>query len=167
MKNRKRNRKLGFDYSTEAIYFLTICCKNRIHCFGEIKNNKMHLNKFGKITDTQIQWLEKQYPYFVLHNSIVMPNHVHILCEIFVGDGRDHPLPQKIKSISELMGAFKTTSSKKIHLAGNNLFQWQRSFHDHIVKDNKSYQNIFIYINQNPENWAEDRFNKKTDYTER
>ncbi|MCF6358070.1 MAG: hypothetical protein L3J54_09720 [Draconibacterium sp.] len=42
MKNRKRNRKLGFDYSTEAIYFLTVCCKNRIHHFGEINDNKMN-----------------------------------------------------------------------------------------------------------------------------
>ncbi|MCD6354423.1 MAG: transposase, partial [Prolixibacteraceae bacterium] len=151
-------------------YFLTICCKNRIHHFGEIKNDKMNLNKYGEITDTQIQWLEKQYPYFVLHNYIVMPNHVHILCEISVGDGRDHPLrdhplrdhplSQKIKSISELMGAFKTTSSKKIHLAENNLFQWQRSFYDHIVKNKKSYRNIFNYINQNPENWNEDTFNE-------
>ena len=40
MKNRKKNRKLGFDYSSEAIYFLTICCKNREYHFGKIENNK-------------------------------------------------------------------------------------------------------------------------------
>jgi len=66
MRDRKRNRMLGFDYSSEAIYFLTICCKDREHHFGEIKNDKLILNEYGKITDTQIQWLEKQYPYFVL-----------------------------------------------------------------------------------------------------
>ena len=171
MKNRKRNRLFGFDYSSEAIYFLTICCKDREHHFGKIEKDKLILNEFGKITNTQIQWLEKQYPYFVLHNYVVMPNHVHILCEILidkdcddnVGVGRDRPLLQsapKIKSISELMGAFKTTSSKKIHLAGNESFQWQRSFHDHIVRNDNSYKNISNYITQNPENWLEDTFNK-------
>ena len=170
MRDRKRNRMLGFDYSSEAIYFLTICCNDREHHFGEIENDKMQLNEYGEIADKQIQWLEKQYPYFILHNYVVMPNHVHILCEIYVGVGRDRPLhhhrdrplhsPTKIKSISELMGAFKTTSSKKIHLAGNDSFQWQRSFHDHIVRNDNSYQNISNYITQNPEKWMEDRFNK-------
>ena len=164
MKERKRNRKLGFDYSTEAIYFLTICCKNRIHHFGKIENKKMILNEYGKITNEQIQWLEQQYPYFILHNYIVMPNHVHILCEILIEKSRTDSSRAvrtgKIKSISELMGAFKTTSSKKNHLAGNNLFQWQRSFHDHIVRNDYSYQNIFNYITQNPEKWVEDTYNK-------
>ncbi len=250
MRERKRNRKLGFDYSTEAIYFLTICCKNRIHHFGKIENKKMILNEYGKITETQIQWLEKQYPYFILHNYIVMPNHVHILCEISRYRDRSRPVPTarftqnkpvptaqfiqnepvqttqstqnepvptaqsiqngpvpttqstqnkpvptaqstqnepvpitqpdhtmesaattqsgptiqppkpKIKSISELMGAFKTTSSKKIHLVGNDSFQWQRSFHDHIVRNDYAYQNIDSYITKNPEKWVEDTFNK-------
>ena len=131
MKERKRNRKLGFDYSTEAIYFLTICCKNRIHHFGRIENKKMILNEYGEITNQQIQWLKQQYPYFILHNYIIMPNHVHILCEISNNQSRTdssravQKVPTtKIKSISELMGAFKTTSSKKIHLAGKNSFQW-------------------------------------------
>ena len=165
MRNRKRNRKLGFDYSTEAIYFLTICTQDRVHYFGKIIDNEMILNEYGKIIDTQIQWLEKQYPYFILHNYIVMPNHVHILCEISNRD-RSRPVPTttqcvtpKIKSISELIGAFKTTSSKKIHLTGNHIFKWQRSFHDHIVRNNISYNNIDNYITQNPVKWVEDTYN--------
>jgi len=124
MKQRKRNRKLGFDYTSEAIYFLTICTHNRICYFGIIENEQMILNKYGEIVENQILWLEQQYPYFHIHNHVVMPNHVHILCDIStpVGTGRDLSLRDtKIKSISELMGAFKTTSSKQIHLDGNTL----------------------------------------------
>jgi TFIIF-interacting CTD phosphatase-like protein len=47
-------------------------------------------------------------------------------------------------------------SKKKIHLEGNDLFQWQRSFHDSILRNDKSYQDIFNYKNQNPEKWIED-----------
>jgi REP element-mobilizing transposase RayT len=109
-----------------------------------------------------LQWLENQYPYVVLHNYIVMPNHVHAIIEIdSIGTGGDlsvHKDSIKIKSLSELMGAFKTTSSKSIHQAGYPDFQWQRSFHDHIIKDEKSYLNISNYIAINPERWEEDKF---------
>lgn len=60
------------------------------------------------------------------------------------------------------MGAYKTTSSKQIHQLGNDNFNWQRSFHDHIVRDAKRYDNIFNYINDNPARWNEDVFNKET-----
>ncbi len=160
MKERKRNRKLGFDYTSEAIYFLTICTHNRICYFGNIKNAKMILNGNGKIVENQILWLEQQYPCFHIHNHIVMPNHIHILGDISipVGTGRDLSL-QKIKSISELMGALKTTTSKQIHLDGNTEFRWQRSFYDHIVRNNQSYNRIFNYISENPVKWNNDLFN--------
>jgi putative transposase len=185
---------LGFDYSQDAIYFVTSCCKDRTHYFGEIINREMKMNKYGEIAHKQILWLETQYPYVELHNFVVMPNHIHILFEINrnaipVGSGRDRTQNDetsqndgtfqnlrsgrdltlhKIKSISSLMGAYKTTSSKQIHLLGNENFLWQRSFHDHIVRDSKRYDNIFNYINTNPARWNEDVFNKETNsnYTE-
>ncbi len=65
---------------------------------------------------------------------------------------------QKIKSISELMGAYKTTSSKLIRLAGLSDFVWQRSFHDHIVRNEQSFRHIKDYIENNPTRWQEDKF---------
>ena len=192
MKNRKPNRMIGFDYSKDAIYFVTSCCQNRIHHFGEVINGEMKLNQYGHIAHNQILWLETQYPYVELHNFVVMPSHIHLLFEInrnkistvgtgcntssvrtgrdtsSVLTGRDLSLqdsqlsPPKIKSISSLMGAYKTTSSKQIHLLGNHNFNWQRSFHDHIVRDERRYNNIFNYINDNPARWKKDVFNKET-----
>ena len=156
---------VGFDYSQDAIYFITSCCKDRIHHFGEIINGEMKLNEYGEIAHRQIVWLETQYSYVELHNFVVMPNHIHVLFEINrnsipVETGRDLSVP-KIKSISSLMGAYKTTSSKQIHQLGNDNFNWQRCFHDHIVRDAKRYDNIFNYINDNPTRWNEDVFNKE------
>ena len=51
------------------------------------------------------------------------------------------------------MGAYKTTSSKQIHLLGNVDFKWQRSFHDHIIRDENSYHRISDYIINNPAKW--------------
>lgn len=160
MESRKRNRKQDFDYSKDGIYFITACCKKRIHHFGEIINGEMQLNEFGIIAHNQILWIETQYTYVELHNFVVMPNHVHILFEI-VGTGRDLSL-RKIKSISSLIGAYKTTSSKLIHMAGNDDFFWQRSFYDSIVLVTKQYDTIYNYITENPKRWIKDIFNKET-----
>ncbi|MCF8255221.1 MAG: transposase [Bacteroidia bacterium] len=65
---------------------------------------------------------------------------------------KENTLP-KIKSLSQLMGAFKTTSSKRIHLLGNGAFAWQRSFHERIITTTISLDNIQRYITDNPKNW--------------
>jgi REP element-mobilizing transposase RayT len=148
-----------------------------LHHFGEVENGKMILNKFGEIAKNQIEWLAEQYPYLIIHNSIIMPNHIHILMEIDKGriDERQSvrtsrdlsvQLPElsqkslKIKSISSLMGAYKTTTSKLIHLAGNPHFELHRSFYDNIVRNQIAYSKIDQYITDNPKKWKKDCFNK-------
>ncbi|WP_231583486.1 transposase [Rufibacter radiotolerans] len=56
------------------------------------------------------------------------------------------------------MGAYKSNSSRLIRLAGLIEFAWQRSFHDHIIRDEKGFHNIKEYIENNPANWLADRF---------
>lgn len=41
----------------------------------------------------------------------------------------------------------------------NNQWGWQPRFHDHIIRDDKSLQNISNYIINNPTKWEEDTFN--------
>ena len=45
-------------------------------------HKKMILNEWGKIAESQWLWLAKQYPYVVLHEFIIMPNHIHGILEI-------------------------------------------------------------------------------------
>jgi hypothetical protein len=49
MQGRKRNRKLDFDYSSEAIYFVTICTQNRVHYFGKVESSIMNLSNLAGI----------------------------------------------------------------------------------------------------------------------
>jgi putative transposase len=39
-------------------------------------------------------------------------------------------------------------------------FAWQSRFHDHIIRNNESFQRISEYIKNNPANWSEDQFFK-------
>ena len=164
--NRKPTRHSVYDYTMDGCYFVTTCTQNKQNIFGYIKNGDIILNHYGKIVKQQWLWLEKQYPYVLLDEFAVMPNHFHGLLEINtydnnVGTGRDLSLPSniKIKSLSELIGAFKTTSSKLIHQAGLSDFTWQRSFYDHIIRNEKSLDQIRNYVTYNAFNWNSDRNN--------
>ena len=47
-----------------------------------------------------------------------------------------------------------TINARKIH----SDFTWQSRFHDHIIRNDDSFQRISNYILNNPLNWAEDQF---------
>jgi REP element-mobilizing transposase RayT len=155
MKNRKPNRMQGFDYSKTKSYFFTIVTKDRICHFGSIENNIMQLSNSGKIIEKQWNWILEQYPYVQSNSFVIMPNHVHGILEInaeYYGSKNEEGSLKKIKSLSQLLGAFKTTSSKQIHQQGNVDFFWQRSFHDRIIKNQRSSDIIKKYIENNPIN---------------
>jgi REP element-mobilizing transposase RayT len=159
IRDRKLNRLTDFDYTRNAFYFVTDCVKDRICIFGEISNHSMFLNAYGKIAQQQLLWLEQQYSFVRLHDSVIMPNHMYAIIEI---DHHSNHLKNghKIKSLSELMGAYKTTSSKQIHMAGHAEFKWQRSYYDHIIRNHASFTRISDYIKINPAKWNRDRFHR-------
>ena len=129
---------------------------------------QMILNEYGAIAEIQWFWLSEKYPYVILHEFVVMPNHIHGIIEInrdIVRTGRDLSLPQpKIKPLSELIGAYKTTVSKQIHILECRdrsrpvpTFAWQRSFYEHIIRDEKTFETISDYIINNPVNWEQNK----------
>lgn len=168
--NRKLQRLKEFDYSTDGAYFVTICTHNRENIFGEIQNGKMILNMCGEIVQEQWKWLGAQYPFVLLDEFCVMPNHFHGIIWINhddVRNSRDHSAGRdrsvqdaKIKPIPELIGAFKTTASKRIHRETDCVdFSWQKSFHDRIVRNDDEMNRICEYILGNPQNWKTDKNN--------
>lgn len=186
MKKRKLNRLKGCDYSQNNLYFVTNCVKNNRCCLGRVvaigtgrdlsvrefnipnfDNSNPHLdinygvelNQYGLIIEEKINWLSYQYPYVIIHNYVVMPNHFHIILEIDSNKVNDQDI--KIKSLSSLIGALKTITSSKIHKLGFEDFAWHRSFHDHIIRNEITYLNVYNYINLNPKKWFEDRFFSK------
>lgn len=39
---------------------------------------------------------------------------------------------------------------------------WQRNYHEHIIRNQRAFDNIMEYINTNPERWLKDCFNEET-----
>ncbi|HBX53752.1 MAG: hypothetical protein A2275_06090 [Bacteroidetes bacterium RIFOXYA12_FULL_35_11] len=102
--HRRSIRLKGYDYSQAGLYFITICVHEKKHLFGNIENGEMILNDAGKIANEC--WLEipNHFPNAVLHEHIVMPNHVHGVIQLLKNNdtvGIDnyqslfpHPSPQ-------------------------------------------------------------------------
>ncbi len=68
--------------SQNGFYFVTICTKDRVENFGEMKDEMMIVNDFGEIVKQQWLWLKEQYSYVGIDEYVVMPNHVHGIIEI-------------------------------------------------------------------------------------
>ena len=77
-KHHRRSIRLpGYDYSQAGYYFVTICCYQRQCLFGDIVNGVMQLSQYGEIVAQTYQWLFQRYPYLILDEWIIMPNHFH------------------------------------------------------------------------------------------
>nr|WP_294779181.1 transposase [uncultured Flavobacterium sp.] len=76
------NRLQNWDYSCEAVYFITMVTKDRECIFGNVENEKMILNDNGKIIENELLKSIKIRKNWFFHNWIIMPNHIHLLIEI-------------------------------------------------------------------------------------
>ena len=163
MCNRKLNRLKNYDYTNNGYYFVTICTKYHVSYFGKIIDGRMILNPNGDIMNHCWLDLLNHYPNCQLDEYIIMPNHFHgiiIIDNDNVGNGLK-PFPTKEQhGLSEFIRAFKTFSSRRINERYPiKRFQWQKSFHDHIIRNNKSLHQIRRYIIENPIEWDRDEYN--------
>jgi len=171
-KERKLNRLKKYDYSQPGNYYITICVHSELrwkNVFGKIYDGKMELNEYGEIVLKQWLWVAERYKHIILDEWVIMPDHFHAIVKIvhtelenfIVGTGRDLSL-RKYKPLSQIIGAFKTTTSKMIHINGYNNFTWQRSYYDHIIRNNNALLQIRKYIINNPVNGERKYTNRKT-----
>ena len=83
-----------------------------------------------------------------LDKYVIMPNHVHLI--LYLEGCSEYP---NGPSISTVVGQMKQAASK---IMEKDI--WQRSFHDHVIRNEKKYQKIWLYIEDNPRRWKEDCF---------
>ncbi|MGC4129059.1 MAG: transposase [Bergeyella sp.] len=166
------NRLQGFDYGSHALYFVTICTKNRVHYFGEIvetDNYFVETDNYPSLRETTIgkiafdfwQEIPEHYPFVELDGFVVMPNHVHGIL-FFNRPEKTDWNPNKFGVQSQNLGAVIRAykSSVKRYANLNEIeFEWQSRFQDHIIRNEEQRQIIKNYIMNNPKNWKGDKFN--------
>ena len=176
------SRLTHWDYSWPGLYFVTVCTKDRIAFFGEIENGQLQLSRFGKIAEKH--WLRtftlRKDMNLTMGDYVFMPNHLHAIIGIGenpynsgkdipngglfegrdamhrVSTGSQNKFGPQSKNLGSVIRGFKsavTTSARKIGFK----FAWQPRYHDHIIRNEKSYHLIRNYIIHNPKNWEADR----------
>ncbi|MDP2965849.1 MAG: hypothetical protein Q8N39_07415 [Pelolinea sp.] len=175
MSNNRRLRE--YDYRQSGGYFITINSWHRFNASSQILNGEIILSDQGKIIEKC--WLEipKHFKNIDLGVYAIMPDHFHGIVIINYAltsmDGRCEDvndtlvtakhasqLPDDMKngtkpgSLSAIIQSFKSSSTKLIHsdLNINNPI-WQRSFYDHIIRDESELRKIHDYIVNNSSQW--------------
>ncbi len=80
--HRRSIRLQGYDYSSEGLYFITICCHNKVCLFGHVVNAAMVLNEYGQVAFNEWMKTPEIRPNVELGEFIVMPNHIHGIIRI-------------------------------------------------------------------------------------
>jgi putative transposase len=154
----------------------TIDTKSNDSCF-------LRLTEIGEIAKQCWQEIPAHFSDTELDEFVVMPNHIHGIIWIknnakdrnfFVGNENFRSLQKntqknnnsgkewhgaKSRSLSSIVRGFKIGMTKWCRSNNHDYFLWQKSFHDHIIRDDGELNRIREYIRQNPQNWGKDRNN--------
>lgn len=142
--SRKYPRLKHYDYRSQNMYFITICTYRKICIFGF----PGEVNARGKVVENAILQISEHFPGIRVDRYVIMPNHVHMILEI----------TKQESDLFNAIGSFKASVTRKIHETEPIPEIWKRSFYEHIIRNQKSYQKISHYIETNPLKWAEDCF---------
>ena len=154
---RKPTRLRGYDYSAHGAYFITMCTQNRKNILSQIVGDgaydvpQVALTRIGAMVEKYILSSHKMKGITV-EKYVIMPNHIHMI--IHVADGGTSRAPSPTNAA---VPHFVSTLKRFCHAeCGQKIFQ--RSYHDHIIRDGKGYDKIYDYIQNNPARWKEDCF---------
>lgn len=96
--HRRSIRLEGYDYTQKGLYFITICCQDRAHMFGNVLEGKMVMNDAGNMVEKWYYELQNKFPDIKPQEMIIMPNHFHCIIEN-VG----HPVDADLRVCSDVI----------------------------------------------------------------
>ena len=154
MPKRKDIRLKSYNYSSAGAYLLTVCTKKRIrYLWNDVgapigrPQNEL-LSRYGMIVDTAINKITEKYSAVSVDNYSIMPDHIHLLLVIHADEyGRPMVAPTMSRVVQQLKGYI----TKRI---GCSI--WQKSFHDHIIRNEHDYLEALKYIEHNPYKYIKD-----------
>ena len=144
---RKPNRIEEYDYSQNGAYFVTICTQDRRKILCDIVGDDAHIvpKPYGQIVVKYIRNVPEIEKY------VIMPDHIHMIIRLDNGSmwastPTDKPQHNRISSI---VRSIKTLTTKEI---GEPI--WQRSYYDHVIRNQEDYNEVWEYIENNPLKWV-------------
>ena len=162
---RKPARLKNYDYSAPGAYFVTVCTREK-RCVlsrivkpdsedvgaGVLDGPKVILSTYGHIIESVLIDIASHRDHIGLDKYVIMPNHLHLLITITEHGPSGTPAPTNA-TVPALISYLKRRTNRECGIT-----LWQRSYYDHIVRNDAEYRSIAEYIDGNPIKWAEDRF---------
>ena len=144
MPNRKPNRIEGYDYSQNGAYFVTVCTQDRKRILSDIVGDDAHIvpKPYGQVVERYIRNAPEIEKY------VIMPDHIHMIIRLDNGS-MWASTPTRTNRVSSIVRSIKTLTTKEI---GMSIFQ--RSYYDHVIRNQQDYNEIWEYIENNPRKWA-------------
>lgn len=164
---RKQLRLSEYDYNSVGVYFVTICTHEKKRILSDVVVRAIHespaaevrLTAAGNVVLQVLQSLPHRYPELQIDHYVIMPNHIHLLLRITAQRAiHESPLRDRHSLLSKAIGFLKMNSSKQIHMINPDLTVWQRSYYEHIIRNERDYQEIWRYIEGNPGKWTQDQY---------
>ena len=155
LRSRRSIRLPDYDYSQTGHYFVTVNAFMRCARFGQIDEHGIQLNSLGQMIDQAITYTPIRTPGVVIDTHIVMPDHIHAIMTINGPEEPEHEslssspqAVQRLKSCTENQYARNDEFGPFRGLIGNRL--WQRSYFEHVIRNDHQLQTIREYIRCNP-----------------
>lgn len=179
MGDRHQFRAKWHDYNG-GIYFVTICAYKKSHTFGRIVGTRFFACDLGEIVKENITNIPQFYKNVEILNDVVMPNHIHLVISIgmrlFASTENSNCNEGCIKPsrygeecsdnhhnsrLATIIGAFKAGVSRTVRTRRiASLPVWQSRYHEHIIRNQRAFDNIMNYVDTNVVNWGKDCFAK-------
>lgn len=139
----------------------------------------MQLSPLGIIAEECLTQIPHHHNTTELWNYVIMPNHIHMVINVVARNfaparAMSHKLgclkpPMHGKPcedfhhnsmLAKIIGSFKAAVTREARIQGIAPagVLWQRSYHEHIIRTQRSFDYIMEYIDNNEENWSNDCF---------
>ena len=158
---RKKIRLENFNYSNGGSYFLTICTKDREKILSRIEpaeDGEYSYNEDGKYLRVVLTNDGKIAEKYILSGEnmggirvdeyVIMPDHIHMVVFVENDEWEEKNSRERNERIPGFVSALKRLCHREM---GKTVFQ--RSYHDHVIRNHEDYEQIIRYIHRNPAKW--------------
>ncbi len=158
-----------WDYAWPWWYYVTICTKGAVECFGRVVDGEMVLSPLGEIARSCWGAIPGHLSYVDLDVMQIMPNHIHGIIILKEDPRRDvasnvstnasamSRISPKRGSLGVVVRSYKSAVTRCAHRYGFPSFAWQSRFYDHVIRHERDLARIRTYITKNVLAWTLDR----------
>ena len=151
-------RKIGWDYGSPGYYFVTLCTKGRRRCMSTVTDAGVSLTPIGRIVAEEWYRTASMNANAVLDRFVVMPDHFQAIMRLLPRPVSKAEIVRRLggsgpAALSDMIRFFKASVTRRVTEELQVSFDWQRGFHDRVIRVRSELEAVRAYIANNPREW--------------